>query len=365
MTLTDYVTSAIDVIALLFLAGLVHGNSILNRLRKKPFIYGILLTILVIVAEVGTLVFGQDGFDLRFLHVLFNVVGFSLTPLIPLILIAIFHLETIKKRALFLLPTGINGIMSLLSPWFGWIFSIDGNNFYARGPLFGVFVAVYLFNIFLLLVSTHRSGKRHLYSIRAHILGLTLFAVIGTCVQLLIPSIYSSWHCVTLSLFLYYILLTDFDGSFDPLTGLYNRAAFEKATSQLKSGTPFSIVVMDINLFKEINDTCGHDYGDLVLKSIAITIRNAFNDGTPCFRIGGDEFCVITKEVHQEDLEQRLKQMTVQLSLLRHDDRHLPTLSYGFSTYHGVGAVDFTSIVKEADNQMYYYKNLQKNLLKP
>ena len=63
----------------------------------------------------------------------------------------------------------------------------------------------------------------------------------------------------------FYIILFDFEGNFDALTKLYNRSAFEKEIIKLENKTNYSIVLLDINKFKLVNDTFGHDYGDLVL----------------------------------------------------------------------------------------------------
>lgn len=72
---------------------------------------------------------------------------------------------------------------------------------------------------------------------------------------------------LTLALLLYFLLLSEFDSSFDTLTGLYNRAAFEKAAKQMTSRKAFSVIVLDVNNFKSINDTYGHDLRRYCTKS--------------------------------------------------------------------------------------------------
>ena len=56
-----------------------------------------------------------------------------------------------------------------------------------------------------------------------------MFTIAGTSIQLLYPTVYTTWHCVTLVLLFYFLLLAEFDSSFDKLTCLYNRAAFDQA----------------------------------------------------------------------------------------------------------------------------------------
>lgn len=192
------------------------------------------------------------------------------------------------------------------------------------------------------------------------VISLTFFIVAGTFIQLLIPSIHTSWHCVSISLFLLYILLTEFDGSFDTLTGLYNRATFIRASKQLTDKKAFSVVVFDINNFKEINDTYGHEYGDAVLKEVAKIIRASFDNYCSCYRFGGDEFYSICMNTNEEKLENQLKDMTNSLAKERQDDRNLPTVAYGYSIFRGDKILDFGNMLKQADDQMYYYKQQHK-----
>lgn len=350
----------IDIIALLFLSGLLYSNNLLGNHRKRSFSYAIILTILVILSEGGTMIAYEGGTDLRSLNILCNVLGFALTPIIPIVLIAIFDTNAFKMHILLLLPTTLNIVAAILSPLFGLIFYVDANNHYERGNIFFVFVIVYIINIIFLLIRILCACQKSLYPIKWKIISLSLFTLTGTCIQLLIPSVYSSWHCVTLSLLLLYILLSEFDGSFDTLTGFYNRAAFEKASKYLTGRKNLFVIAMDINNFKEINDTYGHEYGDTVLKEVATIIKSSFDDNCSCYRIGGDEFYIICRDANRKKLEHQLKCMTSNLAKERQNDSHLPMVAYGYSVFQGGNALDFQKTLKEADDQMYYYKQLHK-----
>ena len=333
----------------------------MGKHRKKAFSYGIVFTVLVIISEAGTILVSEGSAELRSLNILFNVLGFALTPIIPIVLIAIFDIKILQRYKLLFLPTILNSVAVMLSPVFGLIFYVDVNNYYQRGSIFFFFVLVYIVNIIFLVIITWYTGQKYFYPIKRKIVGLSFFTVAGTGIQLLVPSIYSSWHCVTLSLFLLYILLSEFEGSFDTLTKLYNRGAFEKASKKLTGKKAFSVIVMDINNFKEINDTYGHEYGDTVLKEVAAIIRDSFDDHCSCYRIGGDEFCTICRDGNREKLENQLKTITNSLIKERQKNKCLPTVSYGYSIFQGDKTFDFQKILKEADDQMYHYKELQKN----
>jgi diguanylate cyclase (GGDEF)-like protein len=94
----------------------------------------------------------------------------------------------------------------------------------------------------------------------------------------------------------------------DALTGLYNRRfgeqrlAAEVARSGRK-GHPLTVVLLDLNNFKQINDTYGHPAGDLVLQAFAGSLNNAIRAGDLAVRMGGDEFLLILPECNLEQLQ--------------------------------------------------------------
>ena len=352
--------SIIDIVALLYLSRLLHIGTMLNSDRRKPFLFGIVLTIIITLSEVGTILVGNGSPGLRSINIFCNILGFALTPMIPLVLITIFDRNILKTHKLLLLPTVLNIVAVVLSPLCRLIFYVDVNNHYIRGNYFFVFVAVYIINLLILVTSTMYIGRKYHYPIMRKMIVLSLFTVIGTSIQLVNPWVYSSWHCVTLSLFLYFMLMSEFDSSFDTLTGLYNRAAFDKAAKQMMSPKAFSIILLDINDFKIINDTYGHDYGDAVIKAVAAIIKDSFDKHYTCYRIGGDEFSIIGNGTDQKKMESHLRSMANALAEKRGNDSRLPTVAYGYSIFQGVEKPDFQKNFKEADRQMYHFKKLQK-----
>lgn len=353
-------TYTIDIAALFCLIWFVYSSTALKIWRKRPFLIGIILILIVILSEAGT-VFANDGsFNLRGLNVMCNVLGFSLSPLIPIAITLIFYEKILKRHKFILVPTLINIVATVLSPFFGIIFYVDENNHYFRGDHFFIFITVYIINFLFLVISTLDVSKKHNYPIMYKLLALSFFTLVGTSIQLVYPSAYSSWHCVILALLLYFILMSEFDSSFDTLTGLYNRAAFDKAAKQMAGKQAFFVIVIDINDFKIVNDTYGHGYGDTVIKAVAEIIRKTFNKHYTCYRIGGDEFAIIGSETDRKKIEYLLKNMTDNLTKMREDGKALPTVSYGYSISHKEEKLDFQNNFKEADDQMYHYKKNHK-----
>ena len=94
----------------------------------------------------------------------------------------------------------------------------------------------------------------------------------------------------------------------DPLTGLGNRRAFDERIDRAierarLQGQPLSVIVSDLDDFKEINDSFGHLNGDQVLRTAAVAMRAAVRDDDACYRWGGDEFAVLLPNVEQDKAE--------------------------------------------------------------
>ena len=349
----------INIAALLFLSGLLVSGTALNATRKKPFLACTALTILIILSEAGTVYTGISSIS-RIIHIIANVVGFSLTPVVPLVITLIFDKRILSTHKRWLLPTIFNAAATLLSPLFGFIFYVDESNYYERGRFFYIFIVAYIINYLFFFITTIDVGKKHNYPIVWKMVALSVFTIIGTSIQIYNPNIYVSWHSITLALFLYYLLMSEFDCSFDFLTGLYNRATFNKASERLTVTDPLSIIIIDINDFKKINDTYGHAYGDKVLQMIASVVRTTFSKHCKCYRYGGDEFAILTSETVPEELERKLRSMTTALSALREKGTVIPTVSYGYKIKPKGLNIHFKKMLTEADAQMYQFKKALK-----
>ena len=96
----------------------------------------------------------------------------------------------------------------------------------------------------------------------------------------------------------------------DALTGLPNRARFRRLVNEVIVGadhdTRFAVMLLDLNRFKDINDTLGHHYGDLMLQAAATRLRGALREGDPIARLGGDEFAVLVRADAVEPVVERL-----------------------------------------------------------
>lgn len=149
----------------------------------------------------------------------------------------------------------------------------------------------------------------------------------------------------------------------DALTGLYNRNHFEECASRLeKNGTrPVSIIMVDMDGLKLINDTLGHSYGDGALIATAGLLKKTFRREDIIVRLGGDEFVVLLPGAPASIVEDRCMVLEEALKKYNRKNKSLPIhFSVGFATSAGP-ADTIKRVLEEADKNMYRQK--QRNHL--
>ncbi|MEJ5338742.1 MAG: GGDEF domain-containing protein [Aquificaceae bacterium] len=155
---------------------------------------------------------------------------------------------------------------------------------------------------------------------------------------------------------------------YDPLTGLPNRRFFfDHASLILESskryGNPLSLLVMDIDHFKKINDTYGHEAGDLVLKSFADIVRKSIRQSDLPARLGGEEFVLLMTNTNLQQgkvVAERIR-VSFQNSLIVYEEREIrATLSGGLASFApGIESID--DLIRMADEALYRAKELGRN----
>jgi len=152
----------------------------------------------------------------------------------------------------------------------------------------------------------------------------------------------------------------------DHLTGLHNRAYFYQSGEQLlaiskRSSTPITICMIDIDNFKAINDTYGHDVGDRALKHIANTIKRAIRESDILIRFGGEEFIVLLPNCSCDKALKVITKATkiVANTLFYLDDNKKINMTISSGITSKIGSLD--SMVITADKYMYKAKQNGKN----
>jgi len=154
----------------------------------------------------------------------------------------------------------------------------------------------------------------------------------------------------------------------DPLTGLYNRRHMEaslerEALRAKRRGAPVSIIMIDIDHFKRLNDTHGHEAGDVVLRELAALTRNQIRGEDIACRYGGEEIILILPDASLENAGRRAEDIRLRSSELQigyHDKILTLTISVGVAAFpiHGPNIKD---VVKVADNALYQAKRGGRN----
>lgn len=150
----------------------------------------------------------------------------------------------------------------------------------------------------------------------------------------------------------------------DPLTGLYNRRGMDTYINELiKNQTPFSVITLDIDYFKNINDTYGHGIGDVVLQRIAQYMQQNFRENDVCCRVGGEEFIVLTPMTEREQAYVIAERLRSKLEITRIDDIGSVTLSIGIAHWPHTSK-DIKEVLKAADNYLYQAKTEGRNCIR-
>lgn len=145
----------------------------------------------------------------------------------------------------------------------------------------------------------------------------------------------------------------------DALTGAYNRAGFKSKVNMKKPGI---FVFMDVDDFKNINDTYGHAKGDEVLISLVRVLNRNFRDDDVIARFGGDEFGVYCPgRFNQETIDKKFTELMEDIKQITLPSASLKvTVSIGIVQSNGQYK-HFDDILRQADKQMYYVKTHGKN----
>jgi diguanylate cyclase (GGDEF)-like protein len=152
--------------------------------------------------------------------------------------------------------------------------------------------------------------------------------------------------------------------STDALTGIFNRQSFEQKLNQeiqksLRYQRPLSIIMFDVDNFKQVNDKYGHLAGDSTLKEISLLIKNALRDTDIFARWGGEEFIILSSELDRDSAHQ----LAIKLSDLLNENEFslVENISAGFGVTAFNHEDNMESLVRRVDNAMLDAKRQGKN----
>ena len=198
------------------------------------------------------------------------------------------------------------------------------------------------------IVNNQSDGFHYLYVYMFVVIGVLIFASITSASYIMLKSNdiikYESMH--------------------DQLTGVRNRNSLDESMEQLlaaanRNNHKFAILILDLNKFKDINDTFGHTVGDLVLKETAHRLRSAARKDEILFRVGGDEFLLAVPYIESEEVVNSIKKRFKSISTYK-----LETKGYSVTVSSSIGYAvlgddgdTFDQLFLIADKRMYEEKS--------
>jgi diguanylate cyclase (GGDEF)-like protein len=147
----------------------------------------------------------------------------------------------------------------------------------------------------------------------------------------------------------------------DAMTGLLNRRGLDKAVESLREqNTPFSVLALDVDYFKKVNDTFGHDAGDALLKSVASLIQDQARKGDVVCRSGGEEFIVFLTKTDLDQAFMVAERVRKSIESHEFDTVGNVTISVGISRWDGTNE-PINAVLKNADDALYQAKHNGRN----
>lgn len=344
----------IPLLCLVALLPLIKGNHLFNHLQGKRFVTATVINIVMLVVISAGYAFEESTFGSAWvLRTVTSYLNFVASPLIPLFLYKIFSLQ--KDRLIFYIPMAINAVICTHSIFWPTVFTIDETNSYSRGPLFFLPFATSMFYVLALIIRTKAYHRREKC---VEVLFLWIVVLVQlTCISLevYIGFRFLTWDAAAIMLALYYLLININNTRCDPMTGAFNRAVYNKQLAKIQSGKhEYAISVIDLNNFKRINDEFGHEAGDKCLITLVGILQKHCDDNATVYRIGGDEFAIISAKWDLISITMELDKMLKAANTVDID------FAYGVSMYHPGESIEAAIFV--ADKSMYLNKNAKKAL---
>jgi diguanylate cyclase (GGDEF)-like protein len=241
----------------------------------------------------------------------------------------------------------------------GFYFFLSPDNIFNYGHLYAIrLVLSYLPSV--LAIAEIIFALKHFRQSHA---GMILFFFILTCtgsvLDIMLKSSSLVWPCFSMGLLYVYFFIIKTDSKLDSLTGIGNRYSFNEFIDKLarmNAKQSYSIVMIDVDRFKEINDTLGHAEGDNALRDLAAIIKDNIRSSDFAARYGGDEFVLATRA--ENDIQQTLDR--IQKAIDRQNEKNIRPykirISHGYDTFTSGSGQSIETFFAHIDSLMYKHK---------
>ncbi len=343
--------------------------------RHEIFMKMVQLIMCLLILDIGSRFDGHPGTPIEIINRVSNFAIFVLSPLQAMLWVYYIKVQGSQDPlSLRRLSNGFkallfgNLILNIANLKYHWLYSIDSANVYQRGPYFLMPVALTL--ILTLLSYWYAINYRESFT-KKYFKALMLFALPPVVCIFLQYQIYGSSLIlagVVMSQLMVFISIQNQRVYTDFLTGVYNRTKLESYLNERikitkRKGKTFSAILVDLDDFKNINDTLGHDIGDIALGATAAILKSCVRIDDMIARYGGDEFCIVLDIEDSNELENMVNK--IQGKILSYNEQFNSPfrleLSMGYAVYDpsfNMTADDFQRLI---DLKMYQEKRSRKS----
>ena len=313
----------VDIFGLMILLVLlieVMAKSKRFQMDDQRLFFGMLLTnLIMLILDMGTWVLDGQTFPGAYsINLFITTAYYIINPVMSFLYLCYSDIKlgvSQKTRhrlvRIYLLPILINFVLAILSIRGSYLFHIGADNVYQRGSLLAfsfilssVLLMVTFFRVLYYAQKQRRSSEQGPMHKRPFGIYTLLFFALpplaGGIIQIWFNQITVVWLSTILSLLIVFINIQNLEISTDVLTGLFNRRQTNLYLQSLlqphSKPQTFTLAVLDIDNFKQINDQHGHMAGDHALKVMSNILQATCKKNEFCSRYGGDEFIIITHE---------------------------------------------------------------------
>jgi diguanylate cyclase (GGDEF)-like protein len=245
----------------------------------------------------------------------------------------------------------------------GFYFIISPDNRYEYGNLHSLQLALSYSSILLIIIDVLLSSKYFKHSQAYLIILFVLIVGMGAALDNVLHTGNLAWPCFAVAALYLYLFIMQSDSKIDSLTGIGNRASFNEFIDKLSRQsikTEYSIVMIDLDKFKEINDTLGHLEGDNALRDMAAIIKGCIRYSDFAVRYGGDEFIIATEAGHDIYRLMRRIQDSIDEQNKKRDRPYQLYISYGYDVYATKSGESIYAFLAKIDALMYKQKEERK-----
>lgn len=333
------------------------SNRMINKRRRLLVATTCLCIALAGIGEAIGVVTNGGSSDFIVAHKMAKLLEFSVVPALG-VCAAMAYGNPVKPK-IAIVAVCVHGAFQLVALQFNLVFSVDSNNIYDRQEFYWVYVLAFVFSMIYAFTSILKRERQ--YQVGGYRLVLVMniiFLIIGVGIEFVFSPIKIDYLSLAIANLFLSIGFFRTELMVDSTTGLLNRRCYEAKLEKL--GNKAVIMYFDIDGFKEINDMYGHDVGDKYLKKTAQILKNTYSRYGTCYRVGGDEFCVIMPG-GDEKLTQLAETLKNEIDEVKAQDKIMPEISSGYAVYDA-GKSHIQRIIEEADAMLYISKGIRQEL---